>query len=89
MIEEGRTLEIHSISSCSFGTTIYNVVTMLGQFWCCYPRKACDLMLNFHLILSKFCEYVIYILLYNMHKEREFPMKIKNLAALFRVLFEY
>ena len=33
----------------------------------------------FHLISFKFCEYVHYMLIYNMHRENEFPMEIKKL----------
>ena len=45
-------------------------------------------MPNFHTILFKFCAYVNYMLIYKMHRERKFPMTIKNLAALFPELFE-
>ena len=45
-------------------------------------------MHNFHPILFKFCAYVNYILIHNMHRERKFPMTITNLAALFLELFE-
>ena len=31
---------------------------------------------------------LIDMLIYNMHRKREFPMKINNLAELFRELFE-
>ena len=60
----------------------------LGRFYCCYLRKACDLMPNFHPILFKFCAYVNYMLMYNMQRERKFPITITNLAALFLELFE-
>ena len=63
------------------------------EFYCCNARYARDLMLNFHPILFKFCAYVKNMLdrdnmLDNMHREREFPMTIYNLAALFCELLE-
>ena len=45
-------------------------------------------MFNFHPILFKLCAYVNNMLIYNMHRERAFPLKINNLAALFHELFE-
>ena len=62
----------------------------LGRFYCLrfYLRNARDLMPNFHPILFKFYAYVNYMLIYNMHRERKFPMTITNLAALFLELFE-
>ena len=45
-------------------------------------------MPNFYPILVRFCAYVNYMLVYDMHRERKFPMTITNLAALFLELFE-
>ena len=45
-------------------------------------------MPNFHPILFKFCAYVNYMLIYNIHRERKFLMTITNLAAVFLELFE-
>ena len=45
-------------------------------------------MPNFHPILFKFCAYVIYMLIYKMHREGKFPKTITNLAAHFLELFE-
>ena len=60
----------------------------LGRFYCCYLRNARDLIPNFHPIVFKFCAYVNNMFMYNMHRDREFPMKSNNLAALFLELFE-
>ena len=46
-------------------------------------------MPNFCPILFKFCAYVNYMLIYNMNRERKFPMAITNLAALFLELFGF
>ena len=45
-------------------------------------------MPNFYPILFKFCAYVNNMFMYNMQRDREFPMKTNNLAALFLGLFE-
>ena len=45
-------------------------------------------MPNFYPILFKFFAYVNNIFMYNMHRDREFPMKTNNLAALFLGLIE-
>ena len=45
-------------------------------------------MPNFHPISFKFCAYVNNMFMYNMHRDREFPMKTNKLAALFLELFE-
>ena len=45
-------------------------------------------MPNFYPILFKFCAYVNNIFMYNIHRDREFPMKTNNLAALFLGLIE-
>ena len=37
-------------------------------------------MPNLHPIVFKFCAYVNYMLIYNMHRERKFPMTITNFA---------
>ena len=46
-------------------------------------------MPNFYPILFKFCAYVNNMFMYNMHGDREFPMKTNNLAALFLGLIEF
>ena len=45
-------------------------------------------MPNFYPILFKFCAYVNNMFMYNMHRDREFPMKSHDLAALFLGLLE-
>ena len=67
----------------------HDVVMTLGRFYYCYLRNARELTPNFHPIVFKFCAYVNYMLIYNIHRERKFPMTITNLAALFLELFEY
>ena len=61
---------------------------MLGRFYCCYLRNARDIIPNFHPILFNFFAYVNCMVIYEMHRERKFPMTITNLAALFLELFE-
>ena len=45
-------------------------------------------MPNCYPILFKFCAYVNNMFMYNMQRDREFPMKTNNLAAHFLGLFE-